>query len=59
MGKQRNRRQRLVIGGEAFNENVKEEKVRFRDGEEECTSVESGIEVEEFVGEFGGDGNVV
>lgn len=58
MGKQRNRRQRLVIGGETFNENVKEEKIRFRDGEEESTSVKSGVEVEEFVGEFGGDGNV-
>lgn len=38
---------------EAFDEDVEEEEIGVRDGEEDVTCVRRGVEVEEPVGEFG------
>lgn len=59
VGVERDRRQRRSVGGETFDEDVEEEQVGFREGEDEVTCVAYGFEVGELVGELGDDDEVV
>lgn len=59
MGIEQNGRLRRVVGGKAFDEDVKEEKVGFGGGEKETAGVVDGLEVGELVSEFGEGGKVV
>lgn len=59
MSIERNRRLRRVVVGQAFDEDVEEEKVGFWGGEEELTRMVDGLEVRELVSEFGEGGEVV
>lgn len=58
MGVQRNGRRGRIIEGEATDEDVEEEDVGFRNGEEEGACVARVAEMEEFLSEFGDGGNV-
>jgi hypothetical protein len=59
MGIEQNGRRRRVVGDDAFDEDVAEEKVGLGGGEKEAAGVVDGPEVGELVGELGEGGEVV
>ena len=56
---EQNGRQRRVVGDEAFDEDIEEEKVGLGGGEKEVARVVDGLEVGELVGELSKGGEVV
>lgn len=59
MGIERNGRQRRIVGDEAFDEDIEEEKVGLGGGEKELARVVDGLKVGELVGELSKGGEVV